>query len=153
MEFVRGEGGERRGMAVQVVQRPGGGIVRGVGMSPVDTVPRGSTVLSSGRQSEVPVNLDEFARIVPLLAGPSPTADKLLETGIKVIDVMCPLVVRGSVAIIGEARVGIVVVTEELIQRLSGGPGRGSLFSLVALMPNLAPNGSFSDVLEKEAGN
>ncbi len=153
MELTLSDEANRRGIPVQVVQRPGGGIVRGVAMSPVDTVPRGSTVLSSGRQSEVPVNLDEFARIVPLLAGPSPTADKLLETGIKVIDVMCPLVVRGSVAIIGEARVGIVVVTEELIQRLSGGPDRVSLFSLVPLMPNWPPNGSFADVLKKEAGN
>jgi F0F1-type ATP synthase beta subunit len=110
-------------------------------------------MLSSGRQSEMPVNLDEFARIVPLLAGPSPAADKLLETGIKVIDVMCPLVAGGSVAIIGQAGVGIAVVTEELTQRLSGGPDRVSLFSLVPLMPNWPPSGSFADVLKKEARN
>jgi F0F1-type ATP synthase beta subunit len=153
MELTLSDEANRRGIPVQVVQRPGGGIVRGVARSPVDAVPRGSTVLSSGRQSEMPVNLDEFARIVPLLAGPSPAADKLLETGIKVIDVICPLVAGGSVAIIGEAGVGIVVVTEELTQRLSGGPDRVSLFSLVPLIPNWPPNGSFADVLKKEAGN
>jgi RNA polymerase sigma factor (sigma-70 family) len=146
----------RRAVAVQVVQRLGGGIVRGVAMSPIDAVPRGSTVLSSGRQSVTPVNLDEFARIMPLLAGPSPAAvgaGKLLETGIKVIDVMCPLIAGGSVAIVGEARVGIVVVTEELVQRLSGGPDRVSLFSLVPLPPNLPPDWSFAEELKKEAGS
>jgi RNA polymerase sigma factor (sigma-70 family) len=155
-ELAVSDEANRRAVAVQVVQRPGGGVVRGVAMSPIDAVPRGSTVLSSGRQSETPVILDEFSKIVPLLAGPSPTAVgacKLLETGIKVIDVVCPLVAGGSVAIVGEARVGIVVVTEELVQRLSGGSDRISLFSLVPLTPNLSPDWSFAEELKKEAGS
>jgi F-type H+/Na+-transporting ATPase subunit beta len=45
-----------------------------------------------------------------------------------------------------------VVATEELTQRLSGGPDRVCLFSLVPLMPNWPANGSFADVLKKEAG-
>jgi hypothetical protein len=48
---------------VQIVQRPGGGIVRGIAVSQVDSVPRGATVLSSGRQSETPVSLDEIGRV------------------------------------------------------------------------------------------
>jgi RNA polymerase sigma factor (sigma-70 family) len=152
-ELTVSDEANRRGVPVQVVQRPCGGIVRGVAMSPVGAVPRGSTVLSSQRQTEMPVNLDEFARIVPLLAGPSRAEDKLLETGIKAIDVMCPLAAGGSVAIVGEARVGIVVVTEELVQRLSGGPDRASLFSLVPLMPNWPADGSFAELLKKEAGS
>jgi RNA polymerase sigma factor (sigma-70 family) len=151
-ELAVSDEANRRAVAVQVVQRPGGGVVRGIALSPIDALPRGSTVLSSGHRSETPVNLAEFARIVPLLAGPSPAEAKLLETGIKVIDIMCPLVAGGSVAIVGEARVGIVVVTEELIQRLSGGPDHVSLFSLVPLMPNW-PDGSFAEALRKEAGS
>jgi F0F1-type ATP synthase beta subunit len=155
-ELTLSDEANRRAVTVQVVQRPGAGIVRGIAMSPIDAVPRGSTVLSSGRQSETPVGLDEFVRIVPLLAGPPPTAvgvGKLVETGIKVIDVMCPLIAGGSVAIAGEARVGIVVVTEELVQRLSTGPDRVSLFPLVPLPPNLPAGWSFSEELKKEAGS
>jgi RNA polymerase sigma factor (sigma-70 family) len=145
----------RRAVNAQVVQRPRAGVVRGVAVSPVSDLPRGSTVLNSGRQSETPVSLDELAKIVPLLAGPPPAAgaSRLLETGIKVIDVMCPLVAGGSVAIVGEARVGIVVVTEELVQRLSRGPDPVSLFPLVPLPPNLPPDWSFADELKKEAGS
>jgi RNA polymerase sigma factor (sigma-70 family) len=144
----------RRAVNVQVVQRPGPGIVRGVAISPVSDLPRGSTVLNSGRQSEAPVSLDQLAGIVPLLAGPPPVgASKFMETGIKVIDVMCPLMAGGSVAIVGEARVGIVVVAEELVQRLSRGPDRVSLFPLVPLTPNLPPDWSFAEELKKEAGS
>jgi F0F1-type ATP synthase beta subunit len=144
----------RRAVNVQVVQRPGRGIVRGVAISPVLDLPRGSTVLNSGRQSEAPVSLDQLAGIVPLLAGPPPVgASKFMETGIKVIDVMCPLMAGGSVAIVGEARVGIVVVAEELVQRLSRGPDRVSLFPLVPLTPNLPPDWSFAEELKKEAGS
>src|SRR5215470_10949129 len=102
----------RRAINVHVVQRPGAGIVRGIAGLPIDGLPRGSTVLSSGRRSEAPANLNDFSRIIPLLAGPSPMATgagKLLETGIKVIDVMCPLVAGGSVVIAGQSSVGLFV--------------------------------------------
>src|SRR5215510_971081 len=66
---------------------------------------------------------------------------------------MCPLMAGGSVTIAGEARVGIVVVTEELVQRLSRGPDRVSLFPLVPRTPNLPPDRSFAEELKKEAGS
>jgi len=154
-EIVVSDEARRRPVSVQVVQRPGAGIVRGVAVSPISDLPRGSTVLNAGRQSEAPVSLDELARIVPLLAGlsPAPGTGKLVETGIKVIDVMCPLMAGSSVTIVGEARVGIVVVTEELVQRLSRGPDRVSLFPLVPLTPNPSPDWSFAEELKKEAGS
>jgi F0F1-type ATP synthase beta subunit len=155
-ELAVSDEANRRAINVQVVQRPGAGIVRGIAGLPIDGLPRGSTVLSSGRQSEAPVNLDDFGRIVPLLAGPSPMASgagKLLETGIKVIDVMCPLVAGGSVVIAGEARVGVVVVAEELVRRLCGGNERVSLFPLVPLSSSLPPDGSFAAELKQESGN
>jgi F-type H+-transporting ATPase subunit beta len=154
-EIVVSDEARRRPVSVQVVQRPGAGIVRGVAISPIADLPRGSTVLNSGRQSETPMSLDELARIVPLLAGRPPVvgAGKLVETGIKVIDVMCPLMAGGSVAIVGEARVGIVVVAEELVLRLSRDLDRVSLFPLVPLVPNLSPDWSFAEELKKEAGS
>jgi RNA polymerase sigma factor (sigma-70 family) len=143
----------KRAVNVQVVQRPRPGMVRGVAASPADALPRGSTVLSFGRQTQTPVDLDEFARIVPLLAGPSPLAagvGKFMETGIKVIDVMCPLAAGASVAIVGEVGVGIVVVTEELVQRLCRGSERISFFPLVPLTPNLPADWSFVGDLKRE---
>src|SRR5262249_47487771 len=151
-ELAVSDEANRRAINVQVVQRPGAGIVRGIAGLPIDGLPRGSTVLSSGRRSQAPIDLDDFGRIIPLLAGASPVAagpGKLIETGIKVIDVMCPLVAGGSVVIAGEARVGVVVVTEELVRRLCGGNERVSLFPLVPLSPNLPPDGSFAADLKQ----
>ena len=95
----------QRAITVQVIQRPGGGIVRGIIASPMDDVPRGATVLNSLRHTETPLNRDTFKRAVRLLAGPRPREGdtlKPLETGIKVIDILCPLGARGTVAIAGE---------------------------------------------------
>ena len=92
------------------------------------------TVLSAGRHGQTPVSREAFGRLVRLLAGSTPepaSPPKLLETGIKVIDVMCPLVAGGTLAIAGEARSGTVVLVEELVRRLSGGPERLSIFAFV----------------------
>ena len=124
----------QRAITLQVIQRPGGGIVRGIIASPMDDVPRGATVLNSLRHTETPLNCDIFERAVRLLAGPHPRKGdtlKPLETGIKVIDILCPLVARGSVAIAGEFGAGTTVVMEELVRRLSGGADRISLFTPV----------------------
>jgi F0F1-type ATP synthase beta subunit len=77
-------------------------------------------------------------------------ADKLLETGIKVIDVMCPLVAGGSVAIAGELGTGISVVTEELVRRLSHGTDRVSLFTLIPQRPDSPPGWSVAEELKKD---
>jgi RNA polymerase sigma factor (sigma-70 family) len=122
-----------RTIIVQVIQRPGGGVVRGVIASPPGDAPRGATVLNSLRHAETPIDQNTFSRAVTLLAGPRPRKldPKPLETGIKVIDVMCPLVVRGTVAIAGELGAGTTVVMEELVRRLSGGVDRISLFTVM----------------------
>jgi len=132
-ELAVSDEANRQTITVKVIQRPGGGIVRGVIASPPGETPRGATVLNSLRYAEVPLNQNTFSRAVKLLAGPRPRKLDLalLETGIKVIDVMCPLAVRGTVAIAGELRTGPAVVMEELVRRLSGSADRVSLFTLV----------------------
>lgn len=130
-ELAVSDEANRQTITVQVVQRPGGGIVRGVIASPPGETSRGATVLNSLRHAEVPVNGNTFSRAVKLLAGPRPRRPEPLETGIKVIDVMCPLAVRGTVAIAGEFGTGTAVVMEELVRRLSGSVDRLSLFTLV----------------------
>lgn len=153
-EFAVSDEAQRRAIVVQVVQRPGGGIVRGVAVAPLDSVPRGATVLSSAGQTKTPVNLDAIGPIVTSLAGQSrkaAAADRLLDTGIKVIDVMCPLIAGGTVAIAGEYRAGTVVVTEEIVRRLSGGTEPVSLFVLAPPpSPDYPPGMTFAEGLKRE---
>ena len=129
----------RRGVNIQVVQRRGGGIVRGIATSPIDALPRGSTVLNSGHHARTPFNAAELERTVQRLTGRAPTADgpaRLLETGIKVIDVMCPLVAGGTLALAGDLGAGMTVVMEELTRRLSDGSDPLSIF---VMMPPPSP--------------
>ena len=133
-EIVASDDARQRMVTLQVVQRLPDGIVRCVATSPADTLEPGMTVLSAGRHVQTPVSYEVFDRSVRLLTGPpaAPGAPaELLETGIKVIDIMCPLVRGGTVAIAGELRAGATVVMEELVRRLSGGSVGVSLFTLV----------------------
>jgi hypothetical protein len=61
---------------------------------------------------------------------------RLVESSIKVIDVMGPLVAGGTVALAGEYGAGLTVVTEKGVRRLSGGADPVSLF---VLMPPFSP--------------
>ena len=141
-------------ISVQVVQRPGGSIVRGVTIAPVDGVPRGASLLNSLRHAEIPIDRDTFERAVTLLANPPPTTGeigRLLETGIKVVDVMCPLIAGGTVAIASEYGAGSVVVMEELVRRLSSGANRVSLFALLQKWDGEGEAGfSHAEVLKKD---
>ena len=152
-ELAVSDEANRRAITVQVIQRPGGGIVRGVITSPIDNVPRGATVLNSLRRTETPLDGEAFKRVVKVLSGPHSRKDpaRPLETGIKVIDVMCPLVAGGTVAIAGELGAGTTVVMEELVRRLSGKADRVSLFTLVPQWEaERAPEFSYADQLKKE---
>src|SRR5260370_34342341 len=75
---------------------------------------------------------------------------KLLETGIKVIDVMCALVAVGTVAIAGEFGAGTTVVMEELVRRLGAGKEGVSLFTLMQWPGEREPGFSLADELKKE---
>jgi len=137
-EIVVSDDARQGAVTLQVVQRLPDGVVRCVATSPADTLEPGMTVMSAGRQVQTPVSHELFDRSVRLLTGPPapPGAPaELLETGIKVIDVMCPLVRGGTVAIAGELRAGTTVVMEELVRRLSGGSAGVSLFTLAPWTP------------------
>ena len=121
----------QRAVTLQVIQRLGNGVVRCVATSPVESLSSGMTVLSAGREIETPVSREGFDRIVQLLTPPSLAPGTLLATGIKVIDVMCPLVAGGTLAIAGEWKAGTAVVMEELVRRLSGGTERVSMFTFM----------------------
>jgi RNA polymerase sigma factor (sigma-70 family) len=148
-ELTVSDQARRRAVTVQVVQLLKDGVVRCVPLTPSDGLAPGMTVLSSGRRSEGPLSRETLDGAVRLLAGPPPEGGRLpdlLETGIKVVDVMCPVVRGGTVAIAGEYRAGSMVVVEELAWRLRGEPGGVSIFAFIPPGPGL----SFQEVWEKE---
>ena len=82
-------------------------------------------------------------------------SNEIVETGIKVIDVMCPIRAGGSVAIASENGAGGTVVMEEIVRRIGNSPHPVTMFMLIPppselWPPSLEPNYSFSDDLRKE---
>jgi RNA polymerase sigma factor (sigma-70 family) len=141
----------RRAVTVQVVQLLEGGVVRCIPLSPADGLTAGMTVLSARRRIEAPAGREAVDRAVRLLAGPVREPDRapeLLPTGIKVIDVMCPLLRGGTVAVAGELRAGASVVVEELCRRLSREPGGISIFAFIP--PYEATERAFQEMWAKE---
>src|SRR5262245_54638701 len=152
-ELAVSDEANRRAVALQVIQPPTGGIVRCIVLSPADALPPGSTVLNSGNQSETPVNLGDLARVLPQLAGPSPIAcgaPRLLQTGIKVIDVMCPLVAGGNAILAGEANTGPTVTLYELTYKLNDVSDGVKLFTIAPVWRDAPPGWSFSRSLQEE---
>src|SRR2546428_56261 len=112
----------------------------------ISSLSPGMTVMSAGREIAPPVSREAFDRIVELLAASSLAPGTLVQTGIKVIDVMCPLLAGGTLAIAGEWKAGTAVMLEELVRRLSGGTDRVSIFTFV-------PGGgtmTYREMIEKE---
>jgi RNA polymerase sigma factor (sigma-70 family) len=143
----------RRAIDFHVVQRPAPGIVRGVATSSVAGLPRGSTVLSSGRHTTTPPDPAEFAELVRSLSATAAVGKpfRLLETGIKVIDVMCPLVAGGTLAIAPDIGAGATVVMEELVRRLSGGNDPLAILLIMPIWPqSQEPGFSHTEELKKE---
>jgi RNA polymerase sigma factor (sigma-70 family) len=132
-ELTVSDEARKRGVTIQVMQRPGGGIVRGIATTPVEELPRGATVMNARRRSKAPINQMQLDRLMRLLTTATPEgrlSNEIVETGIKVIDVMCPIRAGGSVAIAGEYGTGIAVVMEEIVRRISKGNHPVSIFVL-----------------------
>ena len=127
----------------EVAQHLGGGRVRAVALDSTDGVQRGAPVLDTGGPIEVPVGEETLGRVFNLLGEPiddrGPIEAKefrpihreppelpelsskteLFETGIKVMDLLCPLVRGGKAGLFGGAGVGKTVIIQELIARLA----------------------------------
>jgi F-type H+-transporting ATPase subunit beta len=131
------------GLTLEVQQQLGDGIVRTIAMGSSDGLSRGMKFKSTGGQITVPVGNGTLGRIMDVLgrpiddAGPiqcderrsihqkapsfeelSPSVD-LLETGIKVIDLVCPFAKGGKVGLFGGAGVGKTVNMLELINNIA----------------------------------
>ncbi|MEM9557035.1 MAG: F0F1 ATP synthase subunit beta [Acidobacteriota bacterium] len=127
----------------EVAQHLGGGRVRAVSLGSTDGLARGSRILDTGAPVKVPVGEEVLGRVFNLVGEPidgrgpvevsarqpihktPPKLDSLsskteiFETGIKVIDLLCPLVRGGKAGLFGGAGVGKTVIIQELIARLA----------------------------------
>ena len=134
--------GERT-IVAEVAQQIGDGIVRCVAMSSTDGLVRGTEAVDTGSPITVPVGEACLGRIFDLMGNPlddQPIDDKLerwpihreapsyaeqessteiLETGIKVVDLICPYAKGGKIGLFGGAGVGKTVLIQELIYNIA----------------------------------
>ena len=140
-------------VTLEVAEHLGGNIVRTVAMSSTDGLVRGLTVENTGSPITVPVGdatlgrlfnvtgqpIDEAGpvaaeerwsihREAPSFAEQSPEKE-ILETGIKVIDLLCPYVKGGKIGLFGGAGVGKTVLIQELIRTIAYEHGGYSVFA------------------------
>ena len=142
LEDVSGSFAEK-GLTFEVQQEIGDGVVRTIAMGSSDGLRRGMEVSNSGGPIEVPVGQATLGRIMDVLGRPiddagaigtderraihqhAPKFDELspsvelLETGIKVIDLICPFAKGGKVGLFGGAGVGKTVNMMELINNIA----------------------------------
>lgn len=133
---------ERRTLILEVAQHLSRTSVRAIAMGPTDGLSRGVSVSDSGASIAVPVGDVTLGRMFnvtgePIDGQPPPSGSRspihvqapsleeqstqtdLLETGIKVIDLICPIVKGGKVGLFGGAGVGKTVFIQELINNIA----------------------------------
>jgi len=135
--------GNLSGLVLEVQQQLGGGVVRTIAMGSSDGLQRGLNVENTGDNIQVPVGTATLGRIMNVLGEPIDEAgpigeeerwsihraapayadqamsNELLETGIKVIDLVCPFAKGGKVGLFGGAGVGKTVNMMELIRNIA----------------------------------
>jgi F-type H+-transporting ATPase subunit beta len=137
----------------EVQQHLGGGRVRCVALGTTDGLRRGMDVVDTGQPVTVPVGEAVLGRVFNLLGDPvdekgpvdvekrlpihreppqfvslNPKTE-ILETGIKVIDLLCPFVRGGKIGLFGGAGVGKTVIIQEMIARIAREHGGFSVFA------------------------
>ena len=132
-----------KGLTLEVQQQLGDGVVRAIAMGSSEGISRGLGVINTAAPISVPVGIETLGRIMDVLGNPidekgpigekermaihrKPPAydelaasDDLLETGIKVIDLVCPFAKGGKVGLFGGAGVGKTVNMMELINNIA----------------------------------
>jgi RNA polymerase sigma factor (sigma-70 family) len=116
--------------ALHVIQRLPDGRVRGLA-APGLPAAVGARVVGTDDAVTHPLDDATLARAIRTLRRPLPSPPALLETGIKVLDLLCPLAANGAVAILGDMRVGATVVVEEVALRLKNAPGGLTMFEFL----------------------
>jgi len=144
---------ESKDITLEVQQQLGDGVVRTIAMGSTEGLSRGLEVTDTGAPISVPVGLETLGRIMDVLGNPidelgpigekdrmpihrkAPAYDELaasnelLETGIKVIDLICPFAKGGKVGLFGGAGVGKTVNMMELINNIAKAHSGLSVFA------------------------
>ncbi len=141
-----------REITVEVVKHLEPGKVRAISMAPTDGLNRGAEVHDTGKMIEVPVGDETLGNIFDVLGRPltqpkkpfkqtlpihreapkfteQSTKTEVFETGIKVIDLICPFIKGGKVGLFGGAGVGKTVLLQELIRNVAEVGGGYSVFA------------------------
>ncbi|WP_151755218.1 F0F1 ATP synthase subunit beta [Dictyobacter vulcani] len=145
--------GATEDLALEVEQHLGNNWVRCVAMGPTDGLQRGTDAINTGAPISVPVGPKTLGRIFNVLGRAidnkpevedvprypihrhAPTLEdqssnvEVFETGIKVIDLICPFMKGGKIGAFGGAGVGKTVVIQELINNIAKGHGGYSVFA------------------------
>lgn len=140
-------------LVLETQQHLGGNLVRTIAMGTTDGLRRGDEVINTGDNITVPVGEETLGRIFNVLGEPvdggepaktekrypihrpapkfveQSTKTEILETGIKVIDLICPILKGGKVGLFGGAGVGKTVVIQELINNIAKAHGGVSVFA------------------------
>ncbi|PSJ41177.1 F0F1 ATP synthase subunit beta [Zobellella endophytica] len=135
--------GQGQGLVLEVQQQIGGGVVRCIAMGSSDGLRRGLEIENTHNPIKVPVGVQTLGRIMDVLGNPidekgpvgeeerwsihreapsyeeQANSTELLETGIKVIDLVCPFAKGGKVGLFGGAGVGKTVNMMELIRNIA----------------------------------
>ncbi len=143
---------EETNLTLEVQQQLGDGVVRTIAMGTTEGLRRDMDVLNTGKPIEVPVGEKTLGRIMDVLGTPIDEAGdieapkmpihrkapdyvdqaastELLETGIKVIDLLCPFAKGGKVGLFGGAGVGKTVNMMELIRNIAAEHSGYSVFT------------------------
>ena len=140
-------------LVVEVAQHLGDDTVRCIAMGPTDGLVRGMDAIATGAPISVPVGENTLGRIFNVLGEaidnvPAPegveympihrkapafeeqaTSQEMLETGIKVVDLLCPYQKGGKIGLFGGAGVGKTVLIQELIHNIATEHGGYSVFT------------------------
>ena len=148
---IRRKDGSR--LVAEVAQHLGDDIVKCIAMGPTDGLVRGMDVIATGGPITVPVGEVTLGRIFNVLGEPidnkpmpenvtrnpihrkaptfaeQSTETEVLETGIKVVDLLCPYQKGGKIGLFGGAGVGKTVLIQELIRNIATEHGGYSVFT------------------------
>lgn len=140
-------------LVVEVAQHIGDDTVRCIAMGPTDGLVRGMEATATGAPISVPVGENTLGRMFNVLGNPidekdapkgvdyypihrkapkfeeQATSTEILETGIKVVDLLCPYLKGGKIGLFGGAGVGKTVLIQELITNIATEHGGYSVFT------------------------
>ena len=142
-----------RKLVVEVAQDIGDDVVRCIAMGSTDGLTRGTEAVDTGAPIRMPVGEGDLGRVLNLLGEPidnkepvkaddywpihrpapsyedQQTSSEILETGIKVVDLICPYLKGGKIGLFGGAGVGKTVLIQELIHNVATEHGGYSVFT------------------------